>query len=264
MQQTGRCPNCGSPIAPGQRFCGGCGGQLPAGCPYCGAAVTPGFRFCQNCGGAVGGGTPQQPGGMQQQPGGMQQQQPGWGQQQPGWGQQQPGWGQQQPAWGEATPRSRSAMAPLLMLLLVILLGGLGALVWFYFGDELAGLFSSSSTTTPTTTVPSANTTTTELEISNVVPISTANTTATITWTTNELASSQVEYGTTADLGSFEPSTPANDPTSGTSIGITTHSVDLTGLTYGTTYYYKAKSKDAAGNVAESDVDLFPQTPSSE
>ena len=158
-------------------------------------------------------------------------------------------------------------MAPLLILLLVVLLAGLGGLVYYYFGDELTGMFSSSTGTgtgTGNGTGSTANTTTTELEISNVFVVSTANTTATITWATNDLASSQVEYGTTGEMGSFEPSTPANDPTAGTSIGVTTHQVDLTGLTYGTTYYYKVKSKDVAGNEAESDADVFEQVPASE
>ena len=156
-------------------------------------------------------------------------------------------------------------MAPLLILLLVILLAGLGGLVYYYFGDQLTGLFTSSTGTgTGTGTGSTDNTTATELEISNVFVVSTANTTATITWATNDLASSQVEYGTTAEMGLFEPSTPANDPTAGTSIGVTTHQVDLTGLTYGADYYYKVMSKDAAGNEAVSDGDVFKQEPPSE
>ncbi len=271
MQQTGNCPNCGSPIGPGQRFCGGCGGQLPAGCPYCGAAVTPGFRFCPNCGGAVGGGMPQQPGGMPQQPGGMPQQ-PGGMQQQPGWGQQQQPWGQQQqPAWGQAAAARRSPMAPLLILLLVVLLAGLGGLVYYYFGDELTGMFSSSTGTgTGNGTGATANTTdTTPPDISDIyeIPVSSSNTTAVIGWGTDELASSQVEYGDTFEEGEIiegTSTTLANDPTTSESIGVTTHTVNLTGLTYGTTYYYKVMSKDAAGNETVSDGRVFKQEPSSE
>jgi len=44
------CPRCGSPYAPGQRFCGGCGASLAPGCPRCGATIAPGSRFCTNCG----------------------------------------------------------------------------------------------------------------------------------------------------------------------------------------------------------------------
>jgi phosphodiesterase/alkaline phosphatase D-like protein len=159
-------------------------------------------------------------------------------------------------------------MTPLLMLLLVVLLAGLGGLVYYYFGDELTGLFSASSGTgTGTGTGPSANATdTTPPDISNIVaiPVSSSNTTAVITWTTDELAGSQVEYGPTAEMDLLSPSTPANDPTTDTSIGVTTHYVELTGLTYGSDYYYKVKSKDAAGNEAVSDGDVFKQEPSSE
>ena len=49
------CPQCGSPLGPGARFCPNCGmvqQQAPT-CPNCGAAVTPGTRFCGGCGGAI-------------------------------------------------------------------------------------------------------------------------------------------------------------------------------------------------------------------
>ena len=200
---------------------------------------------------------PQQPGGMPQQPGGMQQ---------------QPGWGQQQPAWGQAVAGRRSSMAPLLILLLVVLLAGLGGLVYYYFGDELTGMFSSSTGTgtgTGNGTGATANTTdTTPPVISDiyVISVSSSNTTAVIGWATDELASSQVEYGTTYEDGEIIDgtlTTLANDPTTDESIGVTTHSAELTGLTYGTNYYYKLMSKDAAGNEAE-EADVFKQEPSSE
>ncbi len=66
---------------------------------------------------------------------------------------------------------------------------------------------------------------------------------ATITWTTNEASTSQVDYGTTASYGS---STTLN-----TSL-VNSHSQSLTGLAGGTTYHYHVKSKDAAGNLATS------------
>lgn len=219
MQQISRCPNCGSPTVPGQRFCGGCGTQLSTVCPYCGTAVNPGFRFCPNCGAAVGGGMPQQPSGMPQQP----------------------GWAP--PATTSQPPSSRS----LLLVVLVILLLGLGGLVYWQFGDYLSGLFSSSTTTTTTTgTTPPA--------ISNISVESKSETSALIVWKTDELASTQVEYGKTAEY-ELGPTTLKDDPTSGTSIGVLDHSVALTGLQAGTTYHYKVKSKDAAGNEAVSASD---------
>jgi len=66
---------------------------------------------------------------------------------------------------------------------------------------------------------------------------------ATITWTTNEPADTQVEYGTTTNYGSSTPLNPAL---------VTNHSVQLTGLSDRTPYHYQVKSKDAAGNPAVS------------
>jgi hypothetical protein len=93
MQQVIMCPNCGTPNAPGQKFCGVCGGTLGSSCPNCGAMIEPGGVFCGNCGaqmpGQQQGGWGQQP--MQPQPPPMQQP---WGQQYGGMPQQQGGWQQ--------------------------------------------------------------------------------------------------------------------------------------------------------------------------
>jgi glucose/arabinose dehydrogenase/PKD repeat protein len=62
---------------------------------------------------------------------------------------------------------------------------------------------------------------------------------ATIRWTTNEAATSQVEYGTTTSYGSS---------TSLDSALLTAHTVVLSGLATQTTYNYRARSRDAAGN----------------
>jgi phosphodiesterase/alkaline phosphatase D-like protein len=77
-------------------------------------------------------------------------------------------------------------------------------------------------------------------------------TSVSINWTTDELSSTQVEYGTTDAYGKSEPPQPADDPTSGTSLGVVTHPVVLSGLQPNTTYHYKVKSKDKAGNEAVS------------
>jgi len=44
------CPNCGTPIVPGTRFCTQCGTAVGDACPGCGATVSPGDRFCASCG----------------------------------------------------------------------------------------------------------------------------------------------------------------------------------------------------------------------
>jgi len=268
MQQ--RCPNCGAPTVPGQRFCGGCGAQMSLSCPQCRITVSPGTKFCPNCGATLGGGMPQQP-GWGQQPGGMPQQQPGWGQQpggipqqQPGWGQQpggvpqQPGWGQQQ-VWAPPAPGSQPASSrrPLLILLLFVLLIGLGTLTFMYtpIGDTVKGLLGSATGGT------GSGLDITKPKITNVQATA-GQTNARIDWATNEPASSQVEYGINQQSTSLEPAQPANDPSTGTSAGVVTHSVTLTGLSPSDpagniTYYYRVRSKDAAGNEQVSDWKTF-------
>jgi len=71
---------------------------------------------------------------------------------------------------------------------------------------------------------------------------------AIITWSTDESATSQVEYGTTEDLGLF---------TSLDTDLVTNHNVSLSGLDSLTTYYYKVKSRDTAGNLATSSNHSF-------
>ena len=74
------------------------------------------------------------------------------------------------------------------------------------------------------------------------VPVTTASG-ATITWTTDEPADSQVQYGLTNTYGSSTTLAPSL---------VTAHSVAVTGLAEATLYHYRVKSKDAAGNLAVS------------
>ena len=62
---------------------------------------------------------------------------------------------------------------------------------------------------------------------------------ATITWSTSESATSQVDYGTTTSYGSTTPLDSAL---------VVSHSVVLSGLTANTRYNYRVRSRDAAGN----------------
>jgi PKD repeat protein len=66
---------------------------------------------------------------------------------------------------------------------------------------------------------------------------------ATITWTTNELSDSQVEFGQTTAYGRITPLKPPL---------VTGHSVRLRELASRTLYHYRVKSRDAAGNLAVS------------
>ncbi len=75
-------------------------------------------------------------------------------------------------------------------------------------------------------------------------------TSATITWTTNENANSTVEYGTTTSYGSTQSS----------SVYTTSHSIVLTELTPETSYHYRVKSTDRAGNTTTSADATFTTT----
>jgi hypothetical protein len=86
----------------------------------------------------------------------------------------------------------------------------------------------------------------------NPLPLSIANNVAsditrnavTITWTTSQPADSQVEYGTTTSYG--------GQTTIDTAL-VTSHSQIISGLSAGTTYNYRIKSRDASGTLATSE-----------
>lgn len=81
--------------------------------------------------------------------------------------------------------------------------------------------------------------------ISGVSAVSTASTTASITWTTNEAASTRTVYGLTPAYGRI---TSKSD----TSPRVTSHEESLAGLLPCTLYHYQVVSDDAAGNSATS------------
>jgi hypothetical protein len=151
---------------------------------------------------------------------------------------------------------------------LIILVIGLGVFALWKVGPQfgidigkiLSGTSSSSSSTSGTTTKP-------VISSVNAPTATIATTSATITWKTDVLSSSQVEYGTSASYGSLEPGTPATDPSykdPTTSqykyLGVVDHSVTLTGLTANTTYHYRVKSKNKAGTEAVSGDSQFTTT----
>jgi hypothetical protein len=77
------------------------------------------------------------------------------------------------------------------------------------------------------------------------------NSSAVISWTTNEASDSQVDYGTSAFYGS---TTTLN------SSMVISHSQTLSGLVQGTLYHYRVKSRDGAGNLAVSSDFIFTTT----
>lgn len=74
---------------------------------------------------------------------------------------------------------------------------------------------------------------------------------ASFTWATNRVASSFVEYGTSMSLGK----------TNGQVDSVTDHTVDLTGLSADTKYYYRVKFIDPDGNIGMSDISTFTTLP---
>jgi peptidoglycan/xylan/chitin deacetylase (PgdA/CDA1 family) len=79
--------------------------------------------------------------------------------------------------------------------------------------------------------------------ISNVMVTGISDSSATVSWTTDEPSTSGVGYGTMTPYGSTT--------TTDTSL-VTTHSATLTGLTGNTTYHYQITSADAAANSTSS------------
>ena len=77
-----------------------------------------------------------------------------------------------------------------------------------------------------------------------------ATSTASVTWTTSESASSEVRYSTSSSVTAS--STTVSDGTLSTS-----HTMTLTGLTPDTTYYYVVVAKDNSGNEKDTSVLQF-------
>lgn len=85
---------------------------------------------------------------------------------------------------------------------------------------------------------------TTAPTISGVGSTNVRSTSAEVFWTTNEAADTQLEYGLTNAYGTFLPLD---------TVKATSHRVALTGLLAGRTYYYRPRSRDAAGNLRVGD-----------
>jgi hypothetical protein len=83
----------------------------------------------------------------------------------------------------------------------------------------------------------------TAVTVSNIT-----GTSATVTWVTDEPASSQVEYG----LDSTNGATTALSPTR-----VYSHTVSIGSLEPGVTYHFRTQSSDVRGNLARSDPGTF-------
>lgn len=132
----------------------------------------------------------------------------------------------------------------LLILSLVVFMSGVGGIVYWQLGVN-----AKAAARGPT--------------ISDIIVRQTTLTSATIAWTTDAPASSQVEYGKTSKYGLLVPLEPKDDPSSGTWVGVTSHMVLITGLSSGTTYYFRVRSKDATGveSISTGDKTFKTQSP---
>ena len=101
--------------------------------------------------------------------------------------------------------------------------------------DESNGMFSISVATT------TASTDTSPPLISSIVATTTPDGFS-VTWVTDELSDSRLQFGTTSALGAQSQFTAF----------VTNHWVGLSGLPSATTYYYRILSQDGAGNLATS------------
>jgi len=75
---------------------------------------------------------------------------------------------------------------------------------------------------------------------------------AQIVWQTDEPGDTQVDYGVNANYNQASPLSTTR---------VTAHAVTLTGLTQNTTYHYRVKSRDRAGNLAVSSDFVFTTPP---
>ncbi len=87
--------------------------------------------------------------------------------------------------------------------------------------------------------------------ILSAIASSTGNTSATITWTTNEAGDSQINYGLSS---SYSASTTLD------TADVTSHTVTLSGLTASTLYHFRVRSRDAANNLQMSSDQTFTTT----
>ncbi len=86
--------------------------------------------------------------------------------------------------------------------------------------------------------------------ISSIATSSLTSTGVTISWSTDENSSTQIEYGLSS---TYTASTTLIDDTT----YVTSHSQSLTGLTPNTTYHYRVISRDPSGTIATSTNQTF-------
>lgn len=108
-------------------------------------------------------------------------------------------------------------------------------------GETVYGVFGSVVQAAPTGGTTGGETTTGDTTAPSISAVNTVvgDTTAIITWQTNEGSISWIVYGTTTAYGEEAKTTTY----------VTSHSVTLNDLSPATTYHYQIKSKDTSGNI---------------
>jgi hypothetical protein len=140
----------------------------------------------------------------------------------------------------------------MLVFLLIVLIGGLGGFgYWAYSQGYLKSISSLLKISDNSTQKSGGTTYTVPPKISGVLVSAAALQEVGITWNTDQLSSSQVEWGTTNAYGNLTPI--ADDPSTGSTLGVVTHAVTVKGLTASTTYHYRVISKNKDGLSSKSD-----------
>lgn len=111
-----------------------------------------------------------------------------------------------------------------------------------FISETTAATVNENATTTVDFTLAEVPVDNTPPVISSVTAGNVTATSATISWTTDEAADSRVDYGPDATYGSQ----------AGDSNLVTSHSIDIGGLTAETTYHYQVTSADGTGNSSSS------------
>jgi hypothetical protein len=147
-------------------------------------------------------------------------------------------------AYGETIPYSfETGIDPSMVTDHSVTITGLDPDTWYHFSvrseDEFGEVVYSEDHVFETALAP--------LAVTDVIATVTG-TSADVTWVTNQLADSQVEYGLDASYGAVSPLDPAM---------VLGHSITVAGLEPGATYHYRVRSEDEFGEIVFSDDHTF-------
>lgn len=157
--------------------------------------------------------------------------------------------------FGTTTAYGQTTTDPALVTTHAVALASLVAGTTYHYRVHSTDVNANTATSGDFTFTTAAAADTTPPVISSVAATSITTSGATILWSTNEAADSQVDYGTTANYGQTTPVSSSL---------VTAHSLPLGSLAAGTTYHYRVRSKDAAGNAAVSGDFTFTTTSASD